>query len=94
MKTRLFNWACAALLVVSQVSLAQDAVSVEPSQGLTEIRQMGECTVYAFNYPSVSATGEATVLSSALFAWTPLDRQTTDSIESLHIYSHITITNN
>ena len=52
---------------------------------------MGDCTVYAFNYPSVSATGQPTVLSSALFAWTPANRQTTDSIESLHIYSHFTI---
>lgn len=63
----------------------------EPSLALTEITKMGNCTVYTFNYPSVSATGKPTVLSSALFAWTPEDRQETDSIESLHIYSHITI---
>ena len=68
------------------------APTAEPSQTLTEIRKMGDCTVYSFNYPSVSATGKPTVLSSALFAWTPADRQKTDSIESLHIFSHITIT--
>ena len=82
----------AALLLMVQGAWAQKVTTVEPSQTLTEIRKGGECTVYAFNYPSVSATGEKTVLSSALFAWTPADRQTTDSIESLHIFSHITIT--
>lgn len=78
----------AALLLMAQGAWAQTA---EPSSSLTEITKMGNCTVYSFNYPSVSATGKPTVLSSALFAWTPEDRQQTDSIESLHIYSHITI---
>ena len=64
----------------------------EPSQTLTEIKKMGECTVYTFNYPSINAAGEPTVLSSALFAWTPTNRQEKDSIESLHIFCHITIT--
>ena len=63
-----------------------------PSQTLTEITKTDKCTVYSFNYPSISATGEPTVLSAALFAWTPADRQETDSIESLHIVSHITLT--
>ena len=83
------KWAIAvALLLMAQGTWAQD---VEPSVTLTEITKMGSCTVYSFNYPSVSATGKPTVLSSALFAWTPEDRQMTDSIESLHIFSHITI---
>ena len=82
----------AVLLLIAQGAWAQDGVRVEPSQTLTEIRKSGECTVYAFNYPSVSATGKPMVLSSALFAWTPAERQPTDSIESLHIFSHITIT--
>lgn len=86
------QWMMAALLLFTQGAWADDAVTVEPSQTLTEIRKSGDCTVYSFNYPSVSSTGEKTVLSSALFAWTPSDRQTTDSIESLHIFSHITIT--
>jgi hypothetical protein len=79
----------AALMLMTQRAWAQ---TVEPSTKLTEIKSTEECTLYSFNYPSVSATGEPTVLSSALFAWTPSERQTTDSIESLHIYSHITIT--
>ena len=66
-----------ALLLMTQGAWAQTA---EPSSSLTEITKMGNCTVYSFNYPSVSATGELTVLSSALFAWTPTDRQETDSI--------------
>jgi len=78
----------AALLQMTQGAWAQMA---EPSLTLTEITKMGNCTVYSFNYPSVSATGKPTILSSALFAWTPTDRQPTDSIESLHIFSHITI---
>lgn len=77
-----------ALLLMTQGAWAQKA---ESSSSLTEITKMGNCTVYSFNYPSVSATGELTVLSSALFAWTPTDRQETDSIESLHIFCHITI---
>ena len=84
----------AALLLMAQGAWAQDVIAqtAEPSLTLTEIRKIDNCTVYAFNYPSVSATGEQTVLSSALFAWTPAKRQETDSIESLHIFSHITIT--
>ena len=82
----------AVLLQMAQGAWAQDAPTAEPSQTLTEIRKGSECTVYSFNYPSVSATGNPTVLSSALFVWTPAKRRETDSIESLHIFSHITIT--
>ena len=90
---RMKQWIMAVVLgAVGQGAWAQDAVNAEPSQTLTEIRKGSECTVYAFNYPSVSATGKPTVLSSALFVWTPASRQETDSIESLHILSHITIT--
>ena len=67
------------------------AQAIEPSQTLTKIRKEGDCTVYTFNYLSVNEAGDPTVLSSALFAWTPADRQKTDSIESLHIFCHITI---
>jgi hypothetical protein len=81
----------AVLLQMAQGAWAQDAPTAEPSQTLTEIRKGSECTVYSFNYPSVSATGNPTVLSSALFVWTPAKRRETDSIESLHIFSHITI---
>ena len=79
----------AALICGCCVATAQ---TVEPSQTLTKIMKIGDCSVYSFNYPSVNAAGEQTTLSSALFAWTPSKRQTTDSIESLHIFCHITIT--
>ena len=88
MMKKIMQWIMAVLLLMAQGAWA----TAEPSQTLTEIRKSGDCTVYSFNYPSVSATGQPIILSSALFAWTPADRQTTDSIESLHIFSHITIT--
>jgi len=78
-----------ALVCCVWVATAQ---AIEPSQTLTKIRKEGDCTVYTFNYPTVNEAGEPTVLSSALFAWTPTSRQETDSIESLHIFCHITIT--
>lgn len=80
-----------AVFALLMMPLNIKSQGVEPSQTLTEITHSDNCVVYSFNYPSVSATGEPTVLSSALVAWTPRDRQTTDSIESLHILSHITI---
>ena len=98
---RLFLLIIATLLLMAQGVWAQDgpddAVTAlgedaDLQAKLTKIKKMGSCTVYTFNYPSVSATGMPTVLSSALFAWTPEDRHETDSIESLHIFSHITIT--
>ena len=75
-----------ALVCCVWVATAQ---AIEPSQTLTKIRKEGDCTVYTFNYPTVNEAGEPTVLSSALFAWTPTSRQETDSIESLHIFCHI-----
>ena len=79
----LFTFVCCPL------SLAQ---TVQSSETLTELYKKDNCTVYTFNYPSINAAGEATVLSSAIFAWTPEKRRETDSIESLHIYCHFTIT--
>ena len=63
----------------------------EPSERLTRLRLPGTSTVYTFNYPTVNTAGDRIVLSSALIAWTPTDRQEDDSIESVHIYSHATI---
>ncbi len=67
------------------------AQGAEPSQQLTQLLMPGTSTVYYFSYPTVNSAGEPIVLSSALIAWTPDDRQQTDSIESVHIYSHATI---
>ena len=62
------------------------AQNAEPSERLERLLMPGTSTVYYFNYPSVNSAGERIVLSSALIAWTPTDRQEGDSIESVHIY--------
>ncbi len=67
------------------------AQGAEPSTQLTQQGMQGTSTVYVFNYPTVDTAGEQIVLSSALIAWTPTDREETDSIESIHIYCHATI---
>ena len=64
----------------------------EVSDSLVQVYKSGEARFYTFNYPSKSASGEDIVLSSLLIAWMPSKPATTDSIESLHIYSHYTIT--
>jgi hypothetical protein len=82
---KFFNILIVSLLVTVQTVSAQDVV---PSETLTKIRQEKECTVYSFKYPTVNINGEQIVLSSALVAWTPSDRQETDSIESVHVSPH------
>lgn len=47
----------ATLICSTSIVTAQ---TVEPSQTLTEIVKKKDCTVFAFNYPSVSAAGEET----------------------------------
>lgn len=64
----------------------------EPSDSLLQVYQSTDARFYRFNYPSKSASGEDVVLSSLLIAWMPSKPTLTDSIESLHIYSHYTIT--
>lgn len=66
----------------------------EVSDSLVQVYKSSDSRFYTFNYPSKSATGEDVVLSSLLIAWTPSNPAETDSIESLHIYSHYTITAN
>ena len=79
----------ACLAVVPAKTWAQQA---EPSERLTQLMMPGTSTVYVFNYPTVNTAGERIVLSSALIAWTPTDdRQKSDSIETVHVYSHATI---
>lgn len=87
---RMIQWLWTIILfcVVTFVT----AQTAQPSETLTELSKKNNCTLYSFNYPSVNAAGEPTVLSSALFAWTPVGKNKTDSIESLHIFCHITIT--
>jgi hypothetical protein len=64
----------------------------QPSEKLTLLKQDDRVSLYTFEYLSADAEGQPIILSSLLMAWTPEDRQETDSIESLHIFSHITIT--
>ena len=79
----------AAILVCG----AMTAQAVEVSDSLiTAYNGAGSAVFYRFNYPSVSASGEEVVLSSSLIAWMPEEPKETDGIESLHIYSHYTIT--
>ena len=81
------------LLSVFLICGAMTVQAAEVSDSLvTTYGGAGSAVFYKFNYPSVSATGEEIVLSSSLIAWLPEEPQETDSIESLHIYSHYTIT--
>lgn len=64
----------------------------EPSEGLTKVYKFTSAQFYSYNYPSKDAAGNDVVLSSLLIAWAPSGPEVTDSIESLHIYSHYTIT--
>lgn len=84
-----------AVIILSCLTIALPfktwAQGVEPSKELTRLLLRGTSTVYYFYYPTVNSAGERIVLSSAMIAWTPTDRQETDSIESVHIYSHATI---
>ena len=94
MKTTLPLWMQAVILLfclTAVVPVKTWAQQAEPSERLTRLLLPGTSTVYSFNYPTVNSAGERIVLSSALIAWTPKDRQDGDSIETIHIYSHATI---
>ncbi len=91
---KMMNWVKAAVLLLCMTAVVPVktwAQQAEPSERLTRLFIPGTSTVYTFNYPTVNTAGERIVLSSALVAWTPNDRQEGDSIESVHIYSHATI---
>lgn len=85
MKTR------TVILLVLLLTAGQ-MVWAQVSESLNFVDKNNWTSLYTFNYPSVGADGEEVVLSSALIAWTPNDRKTDDVIESVHIFSHITIT--
>ncbi len=86
------SWVVAILLVFGLSAQRAGAQDIAPSQSLKKVKTENESTIYSFNYPSVNARGEETVLSSALIAWTPSFRHDDDSIESVHIFCHVTIT--
>ena len=83
----------ALLCVVMQGLWAQEQT---PSTALEPyITSLGNRMVYKFNYPSTSATGDPIVLSSLLCCWAPTTPPEADAgIESVHLYSHYTITAN
>ena len=93
MKTTSPLWMQAAILLfcLAAVLPVKTWAQAEPSEQLMRLHLPGTSTVYTFNYPTVNSAGDPIVLSSALIAWTPTDRQEGDSIESVHIYSHATI---
>lgn len=84
-------WMLAAILTLCGAMTAQ-AAEVEVSDRLENDVRLDEAIYYTFNYPSVDAEGKPVVLSSLLVAWNPEEPNVTDSIESVHIYSHFTIT--
>ena len=86
--TRLLPLAFALLICICHMK----AEVAEPSDSLKEIYRKNSARFYRFNYPSQNADGEDVVLSSLLVAWMPSKPSVTDSIESLHIYNHYTIT--
>ena len=93
MQKKIIYWMPTAILLfcLTVVVPVKTWAQAEPSERLTRLLEPGTSTVYVFNYPTVNTAGERIVLSSALIAWTPDDREENDSIESVHIYSHATI---
>jgi hypothetical protein len=88
---RIHQWAL-RLLPALLSCFAGSAWAAEVSDSLKELNRIAQAVTYTYNYPSKNAAGEDVVLSSALVAWLPEEPKETDSIESLHIYSHFTIT--
>lgn len=84
---RTFLFSCLAAAVPALMW----ADGATPSDNLTFLTKSSTSTIFSFNYPTVNNANKTIVCSAALIAWTPSDRQETDSIESIHIYSHATI---
>ena len=80
------------LIIALLSSFASGAWAAEVSDSLKKLKTLNEAVTYVFNYPSKNAAGEDVVLSSALVAWLPEEPKETDAIETVHIYSHFTIT--
>ena len=80
------------LALLPLVTSTKGVWAQEPSESLKEVYKNDDAHFFSFNYPSKNAAGEDVVLSSLLIAWMPSKPDATDSIESLHIYSHYTIT--
>ena len=70
------------------------AQAPEASAKLEPYITLSNRQVYKFNYPSISATGEPIVLSSLLACWAPSNPEEGAAIESVHMYSHYTVSAN
>ena len=80
------------LCAMVQTTWAQTAT---PSTDLElYITALDNRKIYKFNYPSTSVTGEPVVLSSLLGCWAPATPPEGAAIESVHMYSHYTVTAN
>ena len=80
------------LCAMVQTTWAQTAT---PSTDLElYITALDNRKIYKFNYPSTSVTGEPVVLSSLLGCWAPATSPEGAAIESVHMYSHYTVTAN
>lgn len=89
----LFSVLFASLAILSSCIREDNPINPTPAAETLTLRANGNpCSVYTFNYPSVNSKGEKIELSALLMAWTPADKEVTDSIESIHIVSHATIT--
>lgn len=94
-KTMKRNFLYYVLVLLCAVVQGAWAQAPTPSTELEPyITTLGNKMVYKFNYPSTSVTGKPVVLSSLLCCWAPTEPQTSDSIESVHLYSHYTVTTN
>ena len=83
----------ALLCIVVQGPWAQEPTASNELEPY--ITTLGNRMVYKFNYPSTSVTGEPIVLSSLLCCWAPTTLPEEDAaIESVHLYSHYTVTAN
>ena len=92
MKKNLWMLAAIRPLVLAMVFCGvMRAQGAEVSDSLKLDFRASDAVYYKFNYPSVNADGKEVVLSSLLVAWNPKEPNETDSIESVHIYSHFTI---
>ena len=91
MKKNTLYYVIALLCAVVQGAWAQ---APTPSSELEPFFTMSNRMVYKFNYPSTSVTGDPVVLSSLLCCWAPATPPEGAAIESVHLYSHYTITAN
>ena len=82
------------LILLCAVVQGAWAQAPTPSTELEPYFTMSNRMIYKFNYPSTSVTGEPVVLSSLLCCWAPTTPPEDAGIESIHMYSHYTVSAN